>query len=132
MKISKKVGLIIFSIFLCFILLPVNGWTEDITVEPWFVESMENSQATLSPGTTTYCNKDFVVENLGDEMAEVHIIRGSGDNYDRDMIPSKGKVSYKLNDRSMFSTLASEGHHVDEARIINTTMGQASLKIHCK
>ena len=115
------------------ILCSVPAWAADeVTVDPWFVETMENDQAVLQPGTTTYCNKNFTVENMGKEMAEVHIIRGNGDNYDIDQIPSGGKLGYKLQDRSVFAGGASEGNWVDEARIVNSTLGEANLKIHCK
>lgn len=104
----------------------------EVTVAPWFVETMENNKAILQPGTTTYCNKDFTVENMGKEMAEVHIIRGNGDNYDINQIPSGEKLGYKLQDRSIFATGASKGNWVDEARIVNSTLGDANLKIHCR
>jgi len=111
----------------------VPVWSADeVSVDPWFVETMENGQAVLQPGTTTYCNKNFMVENMGKEMAEVHIIRGNGDNYAIDQIPSGSKLGYKLQDRSVFATDASSGNWVDEARIVNSTLGEANLKIHCK
>jgi hypothetical protein len=115
------------------ILWAVPVWAADeITVDPWFVETVENDQAILAPGTTTYCNKNFQVENMGEEMAEVLIIRGNGDNYDINQIPSGGKLGYKLQDRSIFATGASEGNWVDEARIVNSTLGDSKLKVHCK
>ena len=111
----------------------VPVWSADeVIVDPWFVESMENGQAVLQPGTTTYCNKNFTVENMSKEMAEVHIIRGNGDNYDINQIPSGGKLGYKLQDRSVFAGGASEGNWVDEARIVNSTLGDSKLKVHCK
>ncbi len=111
----------------------VPVWAADeITVDPWFVEPMENNQAVLDPGTTTYCNKDFQVENMGQEMAEVLIIRGNGDNFDTSQIPSGGKLSYKLQDRSRFATGASQGNWVDDARIVTSTLGESKLKIYCK
>lgn len=111
----------------------VPVWAVDeITVEPWFVETMENDQVVLEPGTSTYCNKNFKVENMGKEMAEVFIIRGNGDNYDIEQIPSGSKLGYKLQDRSVFATGASEGNWVSEARIVNSTLGDSNLKVHCK
>ena len=113
-------------------------WAADeVTVDPWFVETMENNQAILAPGTTTYCNKDFKIENMGKEMAEVFIIRGNGDNFDINQIPSGGKLSYKLQDRSIFATGASEGNWLAgdsraEARIVNSTLGESKLRVYCK
>ncbi len=115
------------------ILWAVPVWAADeVTVDPWFVETMKNNQAVLEPGTTTYCNKNFQIENMGKDMAEVHIIRGNGDNYDIDQIPSGGKLGYKLQGRSVFATGASKGNWVDEARIVNSTLGDSKLKVHCK
>ena len=123
-------GLVILTVVF---LWAVPVWAADeITVDPWFVETMENNQAVLDPGTTTYCNKNFQVENMGKEMAEVLVIRGNGDNYDITQIPSGGKLGYKLQDRSIFATAASQGNWVDEARIVNSTLGDSKLKVHCK
>ncbi len=127
----------LFSIGLAVLIAGIFGaapvWSADeVTADPWFVETMKNDQAVLQPGTTTYCNKNFTVENMGKEMAEVHIIRGNGDNYDIDQIPAGGKLGYKLQDRSVFATDASSGNWVDEARIVNSTLGEANLKIYCK
>ncbi len=114
-----------------FLVVPV--WAADeITVDPWFVETMENDSAVLEPGTTTYCNKNFQVENMGQEMAEVLIIRGNGDNYDIERIPAGAKLGYKLQDRSRFATEASQGNWVSEARIVNSTLGTSKLRIVCK
>ena len=58
------------------ILWAVPVWAADeVTVDPWFVETMKNNQVVLQPGTTTYCGDDFTVENMGKQMAEVQIIR---------------------------------------------------------
>ncbi len=120
------------TVLIAGVLWAVPVWADEITVDPWFVVTMEGNQAVLDPGTTTYCNKDFQVENMGQEMAEVFIIRGNGDNFDINQIPSGGKLSYKLQDRSTFATGASEGNWVEEARIVNSTLGESKLKIYCK
>ncbi len=130
---NRKLILMGLAILTAWVIWAVPAWSADeITVDPWFVETMENNQAVLEPGTTTYCNKDFQVENMGKEMAEVLIIRGNGDNYDIDRIPSGGKLGYKLQDRSVFATGASEGNWVDEARIVNSTLGESKLRVYCK
>ena len=133
MKKSRRFASMGWAILSAAVLWASPAWTaEEVTVGSWFVEIMKNDQVVLQPGTTTYCNKDFTVENMGKEMAEVRIIRGNGDNYDINQIPSGGKVGYKLQDRSIFATDASKGNRVGEARIVNSTLGEASLKVHCK
>ncbi|MFQ5481302.1 MAG: hypothetical protein ACE5ER_00985 [Nitrospinaceae bacterium] len=117
------------------VLLVNNSATaEELTVDPWFVEGMNQEETILAPGTTSYCNKDFWVENIGDETAEVHVIRGSGDNYEYDRLGPGAKLLYGLQDRSIFATQASEGHFASDARIINSTMGgqNAKIKVSCK
>ena len=57
----------------------------------WFVEKMQNDQVVLDPGTTTYCNKGFRVENLGSENAEIQVILGNGANYSHDILKPHGK-----------------------------------------
>ena len=129
-KFAKLMGCIITVLAVVWA-APV-GAADEITVDPWFVEQMDNSEAILEPGTTTYCNKDIEVQNMGKDMAEVFIIRGNGDNYDRDMIPSGGTLGYKLQDRSLFATGASKGNWVSDARIVNSTLGDSQLKVICK
>lgn len=130
---GRKLILMGLAVLIAWVIWAVPVWAADeITVEPWFVEKMENNEAILEPGATTYCNKNFQIENLGDQMAEVQIIRGNGDNYDTDRIPSGGKLGYNLQDRSVFATGASKGNWVSEARIVNSTMGEAKLKVYCK
>ncbi len=123
----------VLAVLIAGIFWAVPVWAVDLVVaDPWFVETMKNNQVVLQPGTTTYCNKDFTVENMGKEMAEVFIIRGNGDNYDINRIPSGGKLGYKLQDRSIFATGASQGIWVDDAGLVNSTLGEARLKISCK
>lgn len=132
MKNRRLVSTVLAILTVAFLwTVPVWATEEEFTVNPWFVETMKNNQAVLQPGTTTYCTKNFMVENMGKEMAEVHIIRGNGDNYAIDQIPAGGKLGYKFQDRSIFATEASRGNRVDEARIVNSTMGEADLKIDC-
>ncbi|MCF8719975.1 hypothetical protein [Nitrospina gracilis] len=108
------------------------------TVEPWFVEGMNNEEMILEPGTTAFCNKDITVQNLsGDEMARVRIARGNGDNYDWDQLEPNETLGYKKDGVSIFAVAPGErgptkGPLFDEARIVNATMGKAKLKVICK
>lgn len=100
----------------------------------WFIEEMKNHEAILDPGTTTYCDRNFMVENMGDEMAEVHVILGNGSNYAVDQIEPRKTRSYSLDGNYPQSGgwEGTRGVHIDEARIVNSTAGTSSLKIHCK
>ena len=97
---------------------------------PWFTEQIKNSEAVLSPGSNTYCDKNFLVENMGKEPAEVEIIMGNGDNYHYDTLMPNAKAAYSLTPDSPFATEGGRGVQIDDARIVNT--GNETLKIHCK
>ena len=98
---------------------------------PWNVKPFVNGEAMLDPGETTYCKKDFTVTNMSKKEAHVHVILGNGDSYWFELYPSKGKKSYSLESGTPFSTPASKGHEVKEARIVNSTAGDSLIKIHC-
>ena len=108
------------------------AFAKDLEVDPWFVESMNQPETVLEPGTTSYCNKDFWVENIGDITAEVKVIRSNGDNYEHDLLGPGAKMRYGLQDRSIFATHGSLGHKVSDARIVNATSGDTKIKVICK
>jgi hypothetical protein len=94
--------------FLIMFLIPVNGSAADQS--PWFVETFHDDMAVLEPGTTTYCDKNFMVENTGDSK------------------------SYSLTADYPLSGGWDEtrGVRIDDARIINSTAGTSKIKVHCK
>lgn len=125
---------------ICFVLLTavfalfMTGTSATADVSPWFVEEIENSEAVLAPGTTTYCNKDFMVENMSDETAEVQIILGNGANYVNDRLAPKAMKNYSLGADYGFSGgwESALNTRIDDARIINSTGGTSDLKVICK
>ena len=98
---------------------------------PWNVQSLVNGEVILEPGQTTYCKKDFTVKNMSKEEAHVEVILGNGDSYWFERYPGNGDKSYKMESGTPFSTNASKGHDVKEARIVNATAGQSKIKIRC-
>ena len=118
--------------FLIMFLIPLNGGAADVS--PWFIETFSDDMAVLEPGTTTYCDKNFKIENMGKEHAEVQVILGNGANYSRDMLAAGDSKSYTLTADYPLSGGWSEtrGVRVDEARIINSTGGASKIKVHCK
>ncbi len=126
----KNIWILMFTVFALFSASPVSA--ADVTVDPWFVEGMNQPEMVLEPGTTSYCNKDFMVENLGNQTAEVRVIRDNGDNYEHDLLAPGAKVRYGLQDRSIFATAGSWGHRTEEARIVNATSGDAKIRVICK
>lgn len=97
----------------------------------WNIVPYTNDEAILEPGTTTYCEKDFSVTNMGKEEAHVQIIFDNGDSYWFERYPGNHSKSYKMESGTPFSTNASKGHKVKGARIVNATAGKSNIKIRC-
>ncbi len=97
--------------------------------EPWFTNPIKNNEAILSPGDNAYCNKSFMVENMGKENAEVQVIMGNGDTYHDNVLSPNEKLGYSLTPGGPFATVG-EGVQIDDARIVN--IGNENLKVHCK
>lgn len=133
MRINKNTkainkNLIYIVSFFAMLLLPVNFTFADSA--PWFTEQIQNNEALLSPGSSAYCNKNFMVENMGKENAEVEVVMGNGDNYYHDNLLPNGKLAYSLTPGAPFATDNGKGVQIDDARIVNT--GSEALKVHCK
>lgn len=97
--------------------------------EPWFTNPIKNNEAILSPGDNAYCNKGFMVENMGKEDGEVQVIMGNGDTYHDNVLSPNEKLAYSLTPGGPFATVG-EGVQIDDARIVN--IGNENLKVHCK
>lgn len=126
---TKNIFLISLAVMAAFFLSFQTASAVDMP--SWYVEEMQNNQSVLEPGTTTYCKKNFSVTNMGEDMATVHVILGNGDSYWFEELPGMASKSYKLEPGTPFSTDASRGHRVEEARIVNTTAGHSKINITC-
>ena len=130
-KMRNQGHLFILAVFATFL---INSTAFAADVDPWFVEDHKNNEAILEPGTTTYCNKNFKVENMSDEMAEVQVILGNGSNYSHDMLEPGSTKGYSLTSDYPLAGGWEEtkGVFIEEARIINNTGGDSKIKVHCK
>jgi len=114
--------------------LNFNWSTGGADESPWFIETFSDDMAVLEPGTTTYCDKNFIIENIGKEYAEVQVIWGNGANYSRDILAAGDFKKYSLTAEYPQSggREGARGVRVDNARIINSTAGTSKIKVHCK
>ena len=76
-------------------------------------------EALLAPGMGTFCEKKFIVQNMGNEFAELELIFGGKQTNEE--IQPKAVMSYNL----MGQTGAK-----NEARIVNS--GDSPIKVECK
>ncbi len=124
----------VFVFLVCFAIFGVHSVAGAADVDPWFVEDMKGSETILAPGTTTYCDKSFKIENMSDQDAEVQVILGNGANYSHDMLQPKGSKSYELGGSYEMAEgwHGADAIHVDDARIVNVTGGTSDVKVLCK
>jgi len=108
--------------------------SQAMAVSPWFVEEMKGEEAILDPGNTTYCNKDFMLENMGDGSAEVQVILGNGANYAFDQLGPRETMEYSLTGDYPLSGGwdGAKGVKNEDARIINSSGTDSKIKVHCK
>ena len=124
MHINKSFIFVVSILAVLF--LPVSFAFADT---PWFSQELKNNEAILSPGDNAYCNKSFMVENMGKESAEVQVIMGNGDTYHDNVLSPNETLGYSLTPGGPFATIG-EGVQIDDARIVN--IGNETLKVHCK
>lgn len=124
-NIMKANWRMIFSLVALWIIPP------DVTFadhdEPWFTEQLKTSGILLSPGAKTFCNKNFMVENMSQESAEVQVTLGNEDDHYIDTLDPNEKLAYF---QSPFETGDAGSMRVADARIVNT--GFEAVKVHCK
>ncbi len=108
--------------------------SQAMAVSPWFVEEMKGEEAILDPGTTVYCNKDFTLENMGDDSAEVQVILGNGANYAFDQLKPHETMKYSLSGDYPKSGGwdGARGVNNEDARIINSGGTESKIKVRCK
>ncbi len=123
---KKRLITLVLGVVLIFSISPAMADTD-----AWYVEAVKGGEVELVPGTTTYCDKPFKIENQGMELAEVHVIMGNGSSTNWDHLQPKESKMYQLGMGEIKSPNA-ESHLVSEARIINSTAGTASIKVYCK
>ncbi len=106
-------------------------------MEPWFTnhtnDKTDDQKIVLASGDTSYCGTDFMLENLGDEMAQVQVIMGNGANYHWDRLPPKGTKGYKLQPGGSLGFPNADHVSVSQARIINSTTADSKVNVvvHC-
>lgn len=113
----------IFVVFLLCVMPPSVAFADH---EPWFTDQLKTKGVLLNPGAKTYCNKNFMIENMSLENAEVQVIMGNEENYYDTLEPDE-KLAYF---QSPFDIDIGNDAHVDDVRIVNT--GFETVKVHCK
>jgi len=122
------------SIYLVIVVVACLFSSQAMAVSPWFVEEMKGDEAILAPGTTTYCNKDFMLENMGDDSAEVHVILGNGANYALDKLQPGETMQYSFTDDYPLSGGWDEakGVNIEDARIVNSSGTDSKIRVRCE
>ena len=87
-------------------------------------------QIVLEPGWRSSCSSDFVVQNLGKDMAQIEITLGK-DGKIKDLIYQWDKRGYKLIPSLSFAKQLGKTVDVDDVAIIKNTSQKSKVSIHC-
>lgn len=129
---KMKMGSLLILVAACLMIFASTAQAEDPQVPQWFIQDMTNNESVLEPGTTTYCDHNFQVQNMEDQTAQVQVILGNGSNYAFDMLAGGATQSYALQGGYDLAGGWSETKnvHIADARIVNS--GDSKIKITCK
>ena len=87
-------------------------------------------QIVLEPGWRASCNSDFVVQNLGKEMAQIEITLGK-DGKIKDVIYQWDKRGYELIPSLSFAKQLGKTVDIDDVAMIMNTSKNSKVSIHC-
>ncbi len=85
---------------------------------------------TLQPGWISSCQNDFVIENMGEEHANVKIKLGI-EEFKMESIPKWEKRSYDLRHELTLAKQLGKTVHIDDVALIKNTSGDSDVRVHC-
>ena len=87
-------------------------------------------QVVLEPGWRSSCSSDFVVQNLGKDMAQIEITLGK-DGKVQDVIYQWDKRGYELIPSLSFAKQLGKTVDIDDVAMIRNTSQKSRVGIHC-
>jgi len=93
-------------------------------------DSTPMHQTVLEPGWRSSCSSDFVIQNLGKEMAEIEITLGK-DGKIKDMIYQWDKRGYELIPSLSFAKQLGKTVDIDDVAMIKNNSKNSKVSIHC-
>ena len=87
-------------------------------------------QIVLEPGWRSSCGSDFVVQNLGKDIAQIEITLGK-DGKIKDVIYQWDKRGYELIPSLSFAKQLGKTVDIDDVAMIKNTSQKSKVSIHC-
>ena len=87
-------------------------------------------QIIFEPGWRSSCSSDFVIQNLGKDMAQIEITLGK-DGKIKDVIYQWGKRGYELIPSLSFAKQLGKTVDIDDVAMIKNTSQKSRVGIHC-
>jgi len=84
----------------------------------------------LKPSWTMSCESNFVIENLGDEEAEISISLGI-EGFTEDQMSASEKRGYDLRESLAFAKQLGKTVTMDDVALITNTSDNARVRVHC-
>ncbi len=93
-------------------------------------EATPMHQIVLEPGWRSSCSTDFVIQNLGKDMAEIEITLGK-DGKIKDMIYQWDKRGYELIPSLSFAKQLGKTVDIDDVAMIKNNSKTSKVSVHC-
>jgi len=84
----------------------------------------------LKPSWTMSCESNFVIENLGDEDAEISISLGI-EGFTEDQMTASEKRGYDLRESLAFAKQLGKTVTMDDVALITNNSDNARVRVHC-
>jgi len=84
----------------------------------------------LKPSWTMSCESNFVIENLGDEKAEISISLGV-EGFAEDQMTASEKRGYDLRESLAFAKQLGKTVTMDDVALITNNSENAHVRVHC-
>ena len=128
MKTINKYTVLMFLVFGLVLIRP-DAWAYP-GKHHYISEDYSNDMTVLNPGWRTSCHSNFVIENLGENPAEIQIHLGQ-EAYQSDSIMGNGKRLYDLRESLSFAKQLGKTVTMDDVALVTNQSENSSILIHC-
>lgn len=117
--------------FLCLLaVFLMLGFAANLSMALPVEEDIAPEAMILNPGMASSCQNDFIVENIGDELAELKLVLGNEDFMNDRILKNDAKAYGLMNSISM-ANMQGKNVSMDDVATIFNIGDNARIKVHC-
>lgn len=100
--------------------------------ELWYTYADDPAEVILNPQDRTNCTKNFTIENLGNDRAEVAVIMGLDKVFNSQIQPREKKSYFSIMDNAPWQRIDGKATNLESAVIMSSDSDNPRLKVSCK